>query len=182
MLIVGLGNPGAEYKNTRHNVGFMAVERIASRLNLIWKTSSKFKANIASGNVGGKKIILTQPDTFMNLSGTSISLIKSYYNIPIEDIIVIHDDLDIKTGLIKYKMGGGSAGHNGIKSLDQHIGNNYHRIRIGIGRPEFESAVSSYVLSDFSKDEMPGINSLLEHLSNSYIELIEKNFKAIVTK
>ncbi len=182
MLIVGLGNPGSEYKNTRHNVGFMAARQIANRLNLIWKSSSKFKANIASGNIDNNKIILVQPETFMNLSGTSVSLIKSYYNIPLEDVIVIHDDLDIEIGLMKYKMGGGSAGHNGIKSLDQHIGSGYHRLRIGISRPEFASMVSSYVLSDFKEDEITIINSLLDKLANSHIELIAKNFKAIVTK
>lgn len=180
MLIIGLGNPGAEYQNTRHNVGFMAVDRIVHRLNFSWKSSSKFKANIASGIVRDQKITIAKPETYMNLSGMSASLIKTYYNIPIEDVVVIHDELDVEIGLLKYKIGGGSAGHNGIKSLDQHIGGGYHRVRIGISRPEFTGQVSSYVLSNFTKEEQLIIDDVINNLSNSYRELITKNFKDII--
>lgn len=180
MLIVGLGNPGAEYQETRHNVGFMAVELLAHRLNFSWKPTSKFKADIAIGTFQDKKIILVKPQTYMNLSGIAVGLVKSFYNIPIEDILVIHDELDVKLGAMKYKQGGGAAGHNGIKSLDQNIGNNFHRLRVGIGRPEFEGQVSSYVLSKFEKNEQPIIENVLARIENSYMELLDKKFADIV--
>ncbi len=180
MLIVGLGNPGAEYRSTRHNIGFRAVELLADRLNFSWKTSLKFKAEVAAGNFANQKIILVKPNTYMNLSGESISIIKEYYNIPIADVVVLHDELDIKLGVVKYKQAGGSAGHNGIKSLDQHIGNNYHRIRIGIGRPEHSGEVSSYVLSKFSKEDELTVAEVLENIASQYKLLLQKDFTSIV--
>jgi PTH1 family peptidyl-tRNA hydrolase len=180
MLVVGLGNPGAEYYNTRHNIGFKAVDIISDRLNLSWKESSKFRADIASGSFQGAKIIIAKPNTYMNLSGESISLIKNYYNVKIDDIVVFHDELDIPLGTMKYKIGGGSAGHNGIKSLDQHITPQYHRIRIGIGRPE-RGDVSNFVLSNFSESEKEIIIKLLDHIKDNSSELIEKKFNSIVS-
>ena len=153
MLIVGLGNPGSEYKNTRHNVGFMTVDAIASKHNFTWKTDSKMIGEIASGFINTKKVILLKPSTFMNLSGQSVSLVKNYYKFDVSDVFVIQDELDIPTGTVKYKIGGGSGGHNGIKSLDSCIGTMYHRIRIGIDKPDDKDIMSDYVLSNFTNTE-----------------------------
>lgn len=154
ILVVGLGNPGANYKDTRHNIGFIAVEKLSDRYNFTWSHKSKFNAYIATGECELGKVILCKPDTFMNLSGSSVQSIAAFYKIPKEKIIVIHDDIDLPLGKTKYKIGGGSGGHNGLKSIDSVIGPNYHRLRVGIGRPEHDAYdISDYVLGKFAKDE-----------------------------
>ncbi len=187
MIIIGLGNPGPEYEMTRHNAGFLALDIIASKFELDWGNSTKFKAHIASDRLSSEtskdiKVLLVKPQTFMNLSGIPASLIKSFYKENIEDIVVIHDDIDLTLGQIRYKKGGSAAGHNGLKSLDQHIGNNYHRIRIGVGRPQIREDVADYVLSNFAPSEQDILNSTLEYIQNSTFQLLEKNFSAIVLK
>lgn len=153
-LIVGLGNPGAKYNNTRHNVGFIAADLLSDRYNFIWNVKSKFNADIASGDVEYGRLVLCKPNTFMNLSGASVAPLASFYKLKTEDIIVIHDDVDVPLGKVKYKVGGGAGGHNGLKSIDSHIGINYHRIRIGVGRPEDPRYnISDFVLGKFTKDE-----------------------------
>jgi len=174
MLIVGLGNPGSEYKNTRHNVGFMAVEYIASRYNLHWKNESKIIGEIASGFIEAKKVILLKPTTFMNLSGQSVSLVKNYYKLDISEIIVIQDELDIPNGNIKCKVGGGAGGHNGIKSIDSAIGSMYARIRIGIDKPVDKDMVSDYVLSNFTNSERNIIDQKINKIAQN-IELLLEN-------
>lgn len=173
MLIIGLGNPGSEYEDTRHNAGFLALDAIADRLSFNFQDSSKFEAEIASGQIAGKKIFLLKPQTFMNLSGRSVSKVKNYYKIDISDIIVIHDELDIDLGKIRHKIGGGSAGHNGIKSLDSNIGKDYHRIRIGIGRPDNQAEVSDFVLKKFGKAERFLIDESIVKISDNIDFLIE---------
>ncbi len=171
MLIVGLGNPGSEYKNTRHNVGFMAIDAIASEHNFTWKNDSKMMGEIASGFIGTQKVILLKPTTFMNLSGQSAALVKNYYKVETDQIFVLQDELDITTGVIKYKIGGGSGGHNGIKSLDSTIGTMYHRIRIGIDKPIDKDMVSDYVLSNFTNSE--------RNIIDQKIGLIAKNISLL---
>lgn len=178
MLIVGLGNPGSEYQDTRHNIGFRAVDALAGIFSFSWTESKKFKANIAMGFVESTKLILLKPSTYMNLSGESVQLVKAYYNINIDDIIVIHDELDIDLGRIKYKKAGGSAGHNGIKSIDQSIGNEYHRIRIGIGKP-IRGDVSNYVLGKFSPDEEEKVSSILNMITSKDKEILSKKFSSL---
>ena len=183
MLIVGLGNPGSEYKNTRHNVGFMAIDAIASQYNFTWKTDSKMMGEIASGFIGTQKVILLKPTTFMNLSGQSVSLVKNYYRFETSDIFVIQDEIDIPTGVIKYKIGGGSGGHNGIKSLDSTIGNMYHRIRIGVDKTDDKDMVSDYVLSNFTNSERIVINEKLYDIAKNVGLLVDgkiDEFKAKV--
>ena len=131
-LIVGLGNPGAEYAMTRHNVGFMAVDNIAGDV-VSWK--SEKNALTARAEIDGKKIIFVKPQTFMNNSGVAVLQLMTFYKIPLENLVVIHDDMDIPVGGCREKVGGGSAGHNGIRSIDAHVGRDYRRIRIGIGHP-----------------------------------------------
>ena len=132
IMVVGLGNPGAEYARTRHNVGFMAVGYLAGE-NATWK--NEHDALTYHANIDGHRVIFVRPMTFMNLSGNAVGAIARFYKIPTENIVVIHDDMDIPVGSIKEKVGGGSAGHNGIKSIDAAVGAEYKRIRIGIGHP-----------------------------------------------
>lgn len=166
-LIAGLGNPGKSYQGNRHNVGFMAVDAIAHR-HRFSGFSKKQGAELAEGQISDEKILLVKPLSFMNLSGTPVGEISRYYRIPAERIIVIHDELDIVPGKLKVKRGGGNGGHNGLKSLDAHIGQSYARVRIGIGHPGDKEMVSGYVLHDFSKEDMakiaPVLDAVAEHI------------------
>ncbi|MDR0296782.1 MAG: aminoacyl-tRNA hydrolase [Rickettsia sp.] len=168
ILVVGLGNTGKEYQNTRHNVGFLAVDYLSEYYKISWNTKSKFHAELAQGVIDGHKLLLAKPLTYMNLSGRAVQAICSYYNIKTPNIFVIHDDIDLPIGRIKYKLAGSSGGHNGLKSLDQHVGNDYHRIRIGVGRPATYDDVSDYVLSAFSKEEYKIIISSIEVIINNF--------------
>jgi peptidyl-tRNA hydrolase, PTH1 family len=147
MLIVGLGNPGSLYENTRHNIGFMVVDALVARQNAQKLSSSSFNGELYKI----QNHFLLKPLTFMNLSGDSIVAVKKFYKI--EEVVVIHDDLDLPFGAIRFKHGGGHGGHNGLRSTDERISKNYARIRMGIGRPARETEVSSYVLNDFDADE-----------------------------
>jgi PTH1 family peptidyl-tRNA hydrolase len=151
-LVVGLGNPGAEYANTRHNVGFMAADEIHRRYNFS-AFRAKFDGLIAEGNIDGEKVYLLKPQTFMNLSGNSVVKAASFYKILPQNIVVIHDDMDLPIDKMKAKIGGGAGGHNGLKSIDSCITPNYNRIRLGIGHPNIkaEEVVVNHVLSSFSK-------------------------------
>ncbi|MDX1924131.1 MAG: aminoacyl-tRNA hydrolase [Rickettsiaceae bacterium] len=185
MLIIGLGNPGVNYEKTRHNAGFIALDSIAESLKSDFKESGKYKAQISicefeAGQIK-KKIILLKPQTYMNLSGISASLVKSFYKINIDDVVVLHDDIDLKLGQIKHKQGGGSGGHNGIRSLDENIGSNYHRIRIGVGRPDSAGPdVASFVLNNFTQDEMIKINEAIGRIANSKSLIFEKKFTLLL--
>ena len=150
-LIVGLGNPGAEYVGTRHNVGFMVADALAEKYGFsAWR--EKFDGLIAEGRIGEHKVFLLKPQTFMNLSGNSVVKAATFYKILPQNIVVIHDDMDLEISKMKAKTGGGTGGHNGLKSIDAHITNAYHRIRIGVGHPKNEDTVN-YVLSGFSKED-----------------------------
>ncbi len=154
-LIVGLGNPGSKYEKNRHNIGFLAVDYLIKEFNAS-KLSSKFKGELYKSD----EYLFLKPTTYMNLSGESVRLVKDFYKIENDDIIVIHDDIDLKLGALRFKKGGGSGGHNGLKSLDANIGNDYWRVRIGIGRPERKEMVVSYVLSDFEDEELECLEKL----------------------
>lgn len=164
-LIVGLGNPGKEYEATRHNIGFMAVDRLAEE-NRFPSFSSKHKALCAKGELAGKPCLLMKPQTFMNLSGNAVGEAARFYQIPLAHIIVLHDELDLPSAKLRVKTGGGAGGHNGLKSIDQHLGQDYVRVRLGIGHPGGRADVSNYVLSPFSKTEWklqePFINAVAE--------------------
>ncbi|RDD71571.1 aminoacyl-tRNA hydrolase [Paracoccus versutus] len=163
-LIVGLGNPGAKYAANRHNVGFMAVDRIAADHGFApWR--ARFQGEIAEGRLGGTRVTLLKPGTFMNLSGQSVGEAMRYLKLGPEDVTVLHDELDLAPGKLRLKTGGGHAGHNGLRSLHQHIGEGYRRLRIGIGHPGDKNRVSGYVLSDFAKAEEAGLDDLLRGIS-----------------
>jgi peptidyl-tRNA hydrolase, PTH1 family len=166
-LIVGLGNPGDKYSNTRHNVGFMVIDEIIKNLQTTSINKSNFKALVYKAG----DTIYAKPQTFMNLSGDSVVLIKEYFNVESENIIVVHDDLDLPFGTIKFKLGGGHGGHNGLKSIDSHIGKEYIRVRIGIGKPEDKNEVANYVLSNFSKEQFYHLKDIIHKCIDAINEL-----------
>ncbi|MDC0335050.1 aminoacyl-tRNA hydrolase [Amylibacter sp.] len=169
-LFVGLGNPGKKYTNNRHNIGFMALNQIANDHSFSpWK--NKFQGQITDGKLGDEKVILLKPETFMNLSGQSVSETIKFYKIKIEDIIVFHDELDLAPAKLRVKISGGHAGHNGLRSIHQHIGADYHRVRMGIGHPGHKDRVANYVLSDFSKNDQNWLQDLLFGISDGAIYL-----------
>ena len=164
-LIVGLGNPGASYAGNRHNIGFMAADRLFERWSgQNWRT--RFQGLCADLVVDGQKSLLLKPETFMNLSGQSVAEAVKFYKIAPENIIVIHDELDISPGSVRVKQGGGHGGHNGLKSIDSHIGQAYWRIRLGIGHPGHKDLVSGYVLHDFAKTDQDWLEPLLGKLAD----------------
>lgn len=162
-LVVGLGNPGAEYAATRHNVGFMAADEIHRRYNFA-PFKAKFDGLIAEGQINGEKVYLLKPQTYMNLSGNSVVKAAHFYKILPQNIVVIHDDMDLPTDKVKAKLGGGSGGHNGIKSIDAAITPNYNRIRIGVGHPQAknEENVVHHVLSGFSKTDKENVEKNID--------------------
>lgn len=151
-IVAGLGNPGAKYAGNRHNVGFWAIDAIADHYRFP-TFRHKFHSEVSEGQIGDVRVLLVKPQTYMNLSGQAVREAAGFYKIPPEAVVVFHDELDILPGKVKVKQGGGSAGHNGLKSLDQQIGNPYYRVRLGIGHPGRPELVSGYVLSDLPKAE-----------------------------
>lgn len=173
LIFAGLGNPGAQYANNRHNVGFMAVDAIARRHGFSsW--SRKFKADIAEGRIGGEKILLIKPLTFMNLSGQSVGEALRFYKLDLDAVTVFYDELDLGPGKVRVKRGGGSGGHNGIKSLDAHCGADYQRVRIGIGHPGHKDRVHNYVLGDFAKADQEWLDPLLDAMAD-HADLLTKD-------
>ncbi|MDB9761990.1 aminoacyl-tRNA hydrolase [Alphaproteobacteria bacterium] len=173
LVLVGLGNPEAKYKLNRHNVGFMTIDSIVANYKLApYKT--KFQSQIITKKINDTPVIFSKPQTFMNLSGKSIGNILNFYKLKCENVIVIHDDLDLNLGTVKTKIGGSSGGHNGLKSLDSIIGKNYRRLRIGIGHPGDKTLVNNYVLGDFSKSENVIINILIKNISLNFDKIITK--------
>ena len=166
-LIVGLGNPGPEYATTRHNVGFMAVDAMAG--DVTWKKEKD--ALTAKGEIAGHPVIFAKPQTFMNDSGRAVLALMTFYKLPLENLVVIHDDMDLKNGDMRTKIGGGSAGHNGIKSIDAAVGREYKRIRIGIGHPrDFESPMDpvDWVLGKFSTEQLTQIKKAISEIPVLY--------------
>jgi PTH1 family peptidyl-tRNA hydrolase len=164
-LIVGLGNPGEKYAHTRHNAGYLAIDKLAKHW-AVEQCQSKFHGLLASANDRW----LFKPETFMNSSGQAVGELTAFYKLPVENIVGIHDDVDLPFGQIKVKRGGGSAGHHGLESIDRAVGTDYWRIRIGIGHPEGNGDVTDYVLSNFTSNEL----SQLDPITDQVIELVNK--------
>ncbi len=170
-LIVGLGNPGDKYARNRHNVGFMAVERIAEAHRFgPWKR--KFSGHAADGEIAGEKVLLLKPETYMNESGRAVGEAARFLKIAVGDIVVVHDELDLAPGKLKMKTGGGNAGHNGLRSITAHMGNEYARLRIGIGHPGSKDVVAQYVLNDFAKADAVWLAPLLDAIAEAAPRLI----------
>jgi PTH1 family peptidyl-tRNA hydrolase len=169
-LFVGLGNPGAKYAHNRHNIGFMALDRIAEDHGFSpWK--SKFQGQVSEGTLGGTKVLLLKPQTFMNNSGQSVGEAMRFYKLTPADVTVLHDELDLAPGKARVKQGGGHAGHNGLRSIHAHIGADYARVRLGIGHPGHKDAVAGYVLRDFPKADEAWLDDLMRGISDGAAEL-----------
>ncbi len=165
-LFVGLGNPGEKHARHRHNVGFMALDRIAER-NDAGPWRRRFQGETAELSLGGSRIVLLKPTTYMNESGRSVGEAQRFLKIPVSDVYVFHDEIDLAPGKVKVKAGGGNAGHNGLRSLTAHIGNDYNRVRIGVGHPGVKEVVPHYVLHDFAKVEYEWLEPLLDAIAES---------------
>jgi PTH1 family peptidyl-tRNA hydrolase len=173
LLFVGLGNPTSDSENNRHNVGFKIIDAINKKFSLS-KQKPKFKGLLTTGNIEGEKVYAIKPLTFMNNSGICIRELLEYFKFDAEDVIVFHDDLDVEFGKIKAKVGGSSAGHNGIASIDKFIGKDYSRVRIGIGKPKGDIEIADYVLQNFDEDELVRIDKISKNITESIEDLIKK--------
>jgi PTH1 family peptidyl-tRNA hydrolase len=170
-LIVGLGNPGPQYAATRHNIGFMVLDRLIDRLAPNPLASSRFHGDLFKKG----SLLLLKPTTYMNRSGISVEAVAHFYKIDMEKIIVVHDDLDLPFGALRFKRGGGSGGHNGLKSIDEKVGNGYARVRMVIGKPAYKSQVADYVLHPFDPDEVPCLPEWIDRAADATIELTERD-------
>ncbi len=169
-LVVGLGNPGEKYAHNRHNIGFMAADEIVRRHSFSpWR--AKFQGELSEGSIGGEKVLVIKPQTFMNESGRSVAEVVKFYKIDASDVIVLHDELDLVPGKVRVKRGGGHAGHNGLRSIHSVIGEGYGRIRLGIGHPGDKDRVTGHVLNDFAKDDAKWLEPLLVEVADS-IDLV----------
>ena len=165
ILWVGLGNPGAKYAANRHNIGFMALDRIAAEHGFgPWR--AKFQGQLSEGRLGSEKVLLLKPETFMNRSGQSVGEAMRFFKLTSEDVTVFHDELDLAPGKLRVKKGGGHAGHNGLRSLHGHIGDAYQRVRLGIGHPGHKDRVAGYVLSDFARADADWLDDLLRGVAD----------------
>jgi PTH1 family peptidyl-tRNA hydrolase len=179
---VGLGNPGPQYAKTRHNIGFMAIDRFAEKWGLT-KFQNKCKGLLAEGNVNGEKVFLLKPMTYMNLSGESVRAFLDFYKASLDDVIVLYDDLDTPYGSIRLRYQGGAGGHNGIKSIIQHAGTQvFNRIRIGISRPQPGYDIANYVLSAFTKDEFGKMEPLLDTIAEAMEYALQQPFEKTMAK
>lgn len=181
-LVAGLGNPGREYASTKHNLGFLAVDEIARRAG-VDLTKKKFRGLYGEGFLSGEKLILLKPETYMNRSGESVSEAAVFYNISPTDIIIIHDEMDLPAGTLRVKAGGGSAGHNGIRSIIDRLGSpEFVRIRIGIGKPDEKSGGAAHVLSRFGSGEGDAVKASVERAADAVLELIENGLERTMNK
>ncbi|TPM25061.1 aminoacyl-tRNA hydrolase [Mesorhizobium sp. B2-3-5] len=181
LLFAGLGNPGAKYASNRHNVGFMAADAIARRHSFSpW--SKKFQGLIAEGMLGGEKVILIKPQTFMNLSGQSVGEALRFYKLEPSALTVFYDEIDLAEGKLRIKTGGGAGGHNGIRSIDGHVGNTYRRVRIGVGHPGVKEMVQHHVLGDFAKADREWLEPLLDAIADNAAMIVKGDESGFMNK
>ena len=180
-LIAGLGNPGREHSKNRHNVGFMTVDRLAADHG-ISLSRVQSKALVGTGRVAGKQVILVKPQTFMNRSGDAVGPLASYYRIPVENVLVIYDELDIPFGSLRLRQSGGSGGHNGMKSIINHLGNEFPRLRLGIGRPPGRMEPADYVLQDFRGAELETADAMLSEATDAVETFLREGIDLAMTK
>jgi PTH1 family peptidyl-tRNA hydrolase len=181
LLLVGLGNPGSGYAGNRHNVGFMALQAIADRHHIApWRR--RFQGVAVEGDLGGEKVLMLLPGTYMNESGRAVGEAVNFYKLGLSDIVVFHDELDLPPGKLRVKTGGGNAGHNGLRSISAHVGNDYRRVRFGIGHPGDKSLVERYVLMDFAKDERPMFDTLVDIVADNAPMIAKREDSAFQNK
>jgi len=174
-LFVGLGNPGSKYEDTRHNIGFKVIDNLVDDLGARNISKNAFQGELFRI----ANTLFLKPTTFMNLSGKSVETVKQFFKIELEDIIVIHDDIDLPFGAVRFKKGGGHGGHNGLRSLDAHIGKEYIRVRVGVGKPEHKSQVADYVLHNFSEEEAQALRGLIEHVARACKALLCEDLNTV---
>ncbi len=186
-LVVGLGNPGPKYETTRHNVGFLAADRLVDR----WKAQgpvNKNQAEVYQASIAGEQVLIIKPQTYMNLSGRSVAPLFTFYKCSVDDLIVIHDELDLKPMALRLKTGGGTGGHNGLKSIEECLGNGqngYHRVRVGVGHPRelgLRMSPADYVLGQYTNDELEQLDPLLDRVANAIELVIAGNIKKAMTE
>ena len=182
-LIVGLGNPGAEYAKTRHNAGFLLVEKLAAKWKCDWANEKKFRARIAKADCSGKKVLLCEPQTFMNLSGETVGALKDFYQLPLGRMIVAVDDADLPLGEIRLRKSGSSGGHHGLESIEQHLASReFARLRIGIGRADGAREITNYVLGKFDPSENELLKQVLERASNQVETWLEAGIEKAMSQ
>ncbi|MFN7366060.1 MAG: aminoacyl-tRNA hydrolase [Alphaproteobacteria bacterium] len=181
VLLVGLGNPGPEYALNRHNVGYMVVDDLAYTFNASHE-KKQGRTLVREAKIGDTRVLLVKTLSYMNVSGPPVAELASFYKIPLDDVIVFHDELDLEFGRLRVKQGGGSGGHNGLKSLDSSLGQNYWRVRIGIGHPGDKNRVAGYVLQNFTKAEQEEVGDLLDDISQEITGLFLKDKSAFASK
>ena len=172
-LIVGLGNPGQQYEKTRHNAGFLLLDQLVDSCGAVWSNESKFQGCVATGVIGGSKVIFLTPQGFMNRSGLSVGLVSRYYKFAVDEVVVVHDELDLSAGVIKLKKGGGHAGHNGLRDIIANLSEkDFYRIRVGIGRPSSGKKVADFVLSNPSKEDWGLMLAAFERLESQVDRIV----------
>ncbi len=177
-LFVGLGNPGSQYENTRHNIGFKVIDKLVSDLSARDISKTSFQGKLyRSANT-----LFLKPTTFMNLSGKSLQSVKNFFKIELDNVIVIHDDIDLPFGAVRFKKGGGHGGHNGLRSIDSNITKEYLRVRIGVGKPEHKSQVSDYVLHNFSNNEVKVLEQLIDHVAKACEAMLTEELNEVKSK
>jgi PTH1 family peptidyl-tRNA hydrolase len=181
LLVVGLGNPGGEYEMSRHNIGFMAVDAIAGRYSL-GPFRTKFQGEIAEGRVSSQKVVLLKPMTYMNESGRSVAAAAGFFGIPAGDVVVFHDEIDLAAGKIRVKLGGGHAGHNGLRDIHAHLGSDCRRVRLGVGHPGHKDLVTGHVLNRFTKADRDWLQPLLGAVAGEFPLLVEGDFSSYMSR
>ena len=178
LLIVGLGNPGTPYENTRHNIGFKVIDKLVNDFGARDVSKNSFQGKLFKTST----ILFLKPTTFMNLSGQSVQAVKNFYKIELEEIIVVHDDIDLPFSALRFKNGGGHGGHNGLRSIDALIGKEYNRVRMGVGKPEHKSQVVDYVLHDFLEEENKILTAWIVHTATAIKELPSKTLNEVKSR
>ncbi|CAA6813160.1 MAG: Peptidyl-tRNA hydrolase (EC [uncultured Sulfurovum sp.] len=178
LLIVGLGNPGKQYENTRHNIGFKVIDKLVADFGANDISKNAFRGELFKS----PNLLLLKPTTYMNLSGESVQAVKNFYKIELEDIIVIHDDIDLPFSALRFKTGGGHGGHNGLRSIDAMVGKEYTRVRMGVDKPIHKSQVADYVLHDFSEDEYKVLTAWISHTTEAIKELKKSTLELVKSK
>jgi PTH1 family peptidyl-tRNA hydrolase len=181
LLLVGLGNPGAKHAGNRHNIGFMAIDEIARERGFP-AFRQRFQGEASEASVGGERVALLKPLTYMNDSGRSVAEAARFHKIPLENVAVLHDELDLAPGKFRVKTGGGDAGHNGLRSITAHLGKDYRRLRMGIGHPGDKSMVHNYVLNDFAKAERGWVSALCESIARNADLIVKPDDALLQTK
>ncbi|VAV93237.1 Peptidyl-tRNA hydrolase [hydrothermal vent metagenome] len=180
-LLAGLGNPGSKYANNRHNVGFMVIDEIADAWGFAnWR--KRFQAQTSEGLIEGQKVLLLKPTTYMNESGRALGEAARFYNLSLDDIFVIHDELDLPSGKMRTKTGGGHAGNNGVRSIKAHLGDDFHRVRIGVGHPGDKSKVSGHVLKDFAKSDQQWLSRMITAIADEVPLLLSGELSSFQNK